>query len=67
MITKHLQAIEELRAMGYAVTIIAPDDLGVTSREQAEEWMEDVINTCLEITEEENGGGRYADSTKTEA
>ena len=56
MITKHLQAIEELRAMGYAVAIICPDDLGAVAKEDAEEWMLEVIDTCREINEEEEIG-----------
>ena len=53
MITKHLQAIEELRAMGYAVAIIAPDDLGAVDKEDAERWMYEVLDDCQELNEEE--------------
>ena len=58
---KHKQVIEELRAMGYAVAILSPQQLGMVAKEDAEEWMLEAIDTCREINEEENGGGRYAD------
>ena len=38
MITKQLQAIEELRGMGYAVAVVCPDDLGPVSKDEAEEF-----------------------------
>lgn len=43
-----MEAVEMLRELGFAVTVISPDDLGVVSREQAETWMEDVKETCFE-------------------
>ena len=53
MITRHMQMLEELRAIGWAVVAICPQDLGPVSREQAEEWMYDCINECIQIKTEE--------------
>ena len=53
MITRHLQMIEELREMGYAVAVICPEDLGVVDKEDAERWMYEVVDDCIEITMED--------------
>ena len=53
MITKHLQAVEDLRAMGYAVALVCPDDLGPISKDEAEAWMYDAVNVCIQIREED--------------
>ena len=47
------KAIDAMRKDGYAVCVISPEELGSVSKEQAEEWMIDCINTCREITEED--------------
>ena len=57
MITKQLQAIEELRGMGYAVAVVCPDDLGPVSKDEAEEWMYDAVNVCRQIREEDERNG----------
>jgi hypothetical protein len=48
-----IKAIEEMRAEGYAVGVVTPDELGVITREDAEEWMVDCAYDCITITEQD--------------
>lgn len=48
--------IEEMRKSGYAVVVFSPEELGrLTSAKEAEEWMIECVNECLEIRRQDDG------------